>query len=196
MGFWYTDAQDHTGAWYWIGIAITLSQSLGLHRCPQLTNRSQRPSEARQRLIRRIWWTCLIRDRWLSLAKGRPMRIHDEDCDITMPLVDDILNELGTISVRARAQFVPADSEMLAQMWIRLVKISTSLGRILRVHYRVNGPNPDVEDIDKYAEELQDCAQREILSDNANDILLLNAYQLEMFYQCAPNYKYLSLIAY
>ncbi|KAJ6110383.1 hypothetical protein N7486_002618 [Penicillium sp. IBT 16267x] len=33
MSFWYTDAQDHTGASHWIGIAITLAQGIGIHRC-------------------------------------------------------------------------------------------------------------------------------------------------------------------
>jgi hypothetical protein len=57
MGFWYTDPQDHTGAWYWIGIAITL-RALGLHRSPQLNGCNQRFQEALQPLICRIWWSC------------------------------------------------------------------------------------------------------------------------------------------
>jgi hypothetical protein len=183
MGFWYTDPQDHTGAWYWIGIAITLSQALGLHRCPQAINRNQRFSDTQRPLIRRIWWSCVVRDRWLSLAKGRPMRIHHDDCDIPLPRPEDLLSDLGAIPNQARTKFIPAESEVLAKMWISLVKISASLGKILRIHYRVNGSKPTVEDITASHEDLLSCKPREPLLDSASDLLLLHGYHVELFYE-------------
>lgn len=183
MGFWYTDPQDHTGAWYWIGIAITLSQALGLHRCPQLDNRSQRLPEAQQPLVRRIWWTCIVRDRWLSLAKGRPMRIHHDDCDVPKPSSEDIFNELGAIPKRARDKFVPAESNLLAKMWIDLVKICATLGKILRIHYCVAGAKPTIEEIDASAEELRACRPHKAFNDNSSDLLLLHIYHVELFYE-------------
>jgi hypothetical protein len=157
MGFWYTDAQDHTGAWYWIGVAISLSQTLGLHRSPQLSDRSQRLPPEQQPLIRRIWWSCLVRDRWLSLAKGRPMRINHEDCDVSMPQAEDIFNDLNKIPNETRKKYIPLESEGLSKMWINLIEISSTLGRILRIHYRVNGSKPTVEDINSAAVELLLC---------------------------------------
>ncbi len=183
MGFWYTDTQDRTGAWHWIGIAISLSQTLGLHRCPRLTNRGQRLSEARQRLFRRIWWACFIRDRWLSLAKGRPMRIHDDDCDMPMPAAGDIIEELDCIPIEAKRRYIPADSGTLAQFWIRLVMISAALGNILRVHYRANSPKPSIEDIERCAEELQKCSHEDTVLENLDDVLRLHEYQLQLFYE-------------
>jgi hypothetical protein len=183
MGFWYTDPQDHTGAWYWIGIAITLSQALGLHRSPQMHNRNQRFSDTQQPLIRRIWWSCIVRDRWLSLAKGRPMRIHHDDCDISLPCSEDILDNLRTIPSQTREKFTPVESDALAQMWIDLVKISASLGKILRIHYCVNGPKPTIEDINTPYEELRSCRPRKGLRDDASDLLLLHAYHVELFYE-------------
>jgi hypothetical protein len=185
MGFWYTDAQDHTGAWYWIGLAINLCQSLGLHRSPQSTQRGPRLSEAKQSLHRRIWWSCLVRDRWISLAKGRPMRIHDEDCDTPVPSIEDILNELKTLSTQARDRFIPSDTERLAKMWVRLVNLSAILGKILRVHYRVDGPKPSTADIDKYSEELRNCTEEpDYWSNTVEHITLIHAYHIELFYQC------------
>jgi hypothetical protein len=183
MGFWYTDPQDHTGAWYWIGIAITLSQALGLHRSPQLNGRNQRFQEALQPLIRRIWWSCVVRDGWLSLAKGRPMRIHPDDCDVPLPGYVDILNNLETIPIQTRDKFIPTESETLAKMWINLVKISATVGKILRIHYRVNGPKPTVEDIDTSTEELRYCRPQEVQRGNASGLLLLHAYHVELFYE-------------
>ncbi len=183
MSFWYTDAQDHTGAWYWIGIAISLSQHIGLHRSPQSTSRYQQPAEALQHLARRIWWTCVVRDRWLSLAKGRPMRIHHEDCDVAISVIEDVLNDLDRVSDSIRIRFIPTESRALADMWVSFVKISATLGSILRVHYRVGGPSPDVEDVNRHANELEAYAPKSIISEDSSDVLRLHAYQLDLFYQ-------------
>ncbi|KAK5036637.1 hypothetical protein LTS07_002364 [Exophiala sideris] len=182
MGFWYSDAQDHTGAWYWIGIAISLCQSLGLHRHSQALRSGQRQPEE---LRRRLWWTCVIRDRWVSLAKGRPMRIHQEDCDVPLPAAEDITKELNTISLQARDKYMPPDAEILARMWTRFVNISAVLGSILRIHYRVQGHKPDVDEMNVYAQALDGCADTENLSNHFNHNTRLHAYQLELFYQAA-----------
>jgi hypothetical protein len=183
MGFWYTDPQDHTGAWYWIGIAITLAQALGLHRGPQGNNRNQRFSVTQQPLIRRIWWSCLVRDRWLSLAKGRPMRIHHDDCDVHLPREEDILNNLETVPPETKNKFIPSESKALAGMWINLVEISSSLGKILRIHYRVNGFKPTFDDINASAEELRACKPREDHTNSASELVLLHGYHVDLFYE-------------
>ena len=152
-----------------------------------MTSRTLQPSQARQALMRRIWWTCLVRDGWVSLAKGRPMRIHSEDCDAPMPVPRDILGELEAVCTPARELFIPADSGVLASMWIRLVKISDTLGSILRVHYRASGPDPSFEDLDKYALELQGCAQESNISYDMSDALCIHAYQLNLFHQCVSS---------
>ncbi|RBQ77930.1 hypothetical protein FVER14953_09360 [Fusarium verticillioides] len=152
LSFWYTDPQDHTGAWYWIGIAISLAQGIGLHRNPRSSGRTRQIYPQEQALRRRIWWSCVVRDRWVSLAKGRPMRIHGEDCDLPFPTSQDVLQELDSVADDARRRFIPADSTALTSLWLRLVRISDVLGGILRLHYRVSGPDPTVDDIDKYAQ--------------------------------------------
>ena len=111
------------------------------------------------------------------------MRIHSEDCDSPWPVAHDILDELESISILAREKFIPVDSGNLAKMWIQLVSISDILGGILRLHYRANGPAPFIRDIDRYAEELQDCLQEDFSSDDMSDILRGQAYQLSLFHQ-------------
>ncbi|KAF5614147.1 cutinase transcription factor 1 beta [Fusarium subglutinans] len=155
LSFWYTDPQDHTGAWYWIGIAISLAQGIGLHRNPRSSTRARQIHPQEQALRRRIWWSCVVRDRWVSLAKGRPMRIHSEDCDLPFPTSQDVLQELECVADEAKRRFIPADSAALTSLWLRLVRISDVLGGILRLHYRVSGPDPTVDDIDKYAQQIE-----------------------------------------
>ena len=76
------------------------------------------------------------------------MRIHGDDCDMPMTAAGDITEGLEGISIEAKRKYIPSDSGTLAQFWIRLVRISTALGNILRFHYRANGPKPSVEDIE------------------------------------------------
>lgn len=190
MGFWYTDPQDHTGAWYWIGIAISLCQNLGLHREPQSNVRGAGISDHYARHARRLWWTCFIRDRWVSLAKGRPMRIHHEDCDVPMPVAGDILLDIQQVPSYDRQKFIPTDHEALSSMWVRLVQISGALGDILRAYYRVTGPRPSVETLEGLADNLQGCVSHEPLTDGCSDRFQVHTYQVELFYQATVTVLY------
>ncbi|KAF5967422.1 cutinase transcription factor 1 beta [Fusarium coicis] len=184
LSFWYTDPQDHTGAWYWIGIAISLAQGIGLHRNPRSSSRTRQIYPQEQALRRRIWWSCVVRDRWVSLAKGRPMRIHGEDCDLPFPTSQDVLQELNFVADDARRRFIPADSTALTSLWLRLVRISDVLGGILRLHYRVSGPDPTIDDIDKYAQQIESLsATNSGIMDEWSDTLSIHAYQIDLFYQ-------------
>lgn len=168
LGFWYTDAEDRFEAWHWIGIAISLSQTLGLHRSPELVNANHRVSAFRQRLLRRIWWSCFVRDRWLSLVKGRPMRINLEDCDLLFPQVDDIKTELEEIPKAVRDRYIPYEPLVLGQAWNKLVKISRALGNILKIHYKTNGPKAGTEDIDRCEKEIAECVLTSEESDQSH----------------------------
>ncbi|EPE04422.1 c6 transcription factor [Ophiostoma piceae UAMH 11346] len=164
IGFWYTDAHDHTGAWHWIGVAISLAQSLGFHRRPRrrilAPGTSGQEQDRRERAARRIWWTCLVRDRWVALAKGRPMRIHDEDCDVPLPVQEELMQGyVAAYETRPGGDILlpPKQATALGLMWLRLVSISSLLGRIVRAHYRAQGPRPSQHDIDAFERELQMC---------------------------------------
>lgn len=183
LGFWYTDTEDRSGAWHWIGIAISLCQTLGLHRSPESINVSTQLPEPRQRLFRRIWWSCLVRDRWLSLVKGRPMRINLEDCDVPLPTTDDIAKELDAIPKAARDRYIPYQSDAVARLWLKLVEISVVLGNILRIHYRHKGSKPTVEDIEKSEEEVQECALAAKDLEHETPVMQVFAYQLRLFYE-------------
>jgi hypothetical protein len=111
------------------------------------------------------------------------MRIHHDDCDVPKPSSEDIFNELGAIPKRARDKFVPAESNLLAKMWIDLVKICATLGKILRIHYCVAGAKPTIEEIDASAEELRACRPHKAFNDNSSDLLLLHIYHVELFYE-------------
>ncbi|KAK4938335.1 hypothetical protein LTR10_021219 [Elasticomyces elasticus] len=135
LGFWYSDAEDKNGPWHWLGIAVGLCQVMGLHRTPRLAVTKQ-SARLRQRLFRRIWWSCFMRDRWLSLGLGRPMRINIEDCDVQMPEVQDLTAELEQLAPEIANEYLPSSMIAHETIWIKLIELSHILGKILRAEYR------------------------------------------------------------
>ena len=128
-------------------------------------------------------WSCFVRDRWLSLVKGRPLRIDLEDCDLPLPVIDDIAKELDALPLAVRDRYIPYQSDAVARLWIKLVRISVTLGNILRVHYRCKGPRPSVEDIEKSEEEVQGCVLNNDEMEYADPTMQLFAYQFQLFYE-------------
>lgn len=63
----------------WLASAISAAKELHLH-CE-----SNIGSVIDVEVRRRIWWALYIRDRITSLEAGRPLSIHDEDCEAPLP---------------------------------------------------------------------------------------------------------------
>ncbi|EXM17759.1 hypothetical protein RAB80_012917 [Fusarium oxysporum f. sp. vasinfectum] len=80
MTYWYETPDDQKDTWHWMGVAISLAYTIGLHRNPGLTSMTP----AKQKLRKRIWWSCCVRDRLIALGMRQPSRIKDEDFDVPM----------------------------------------------------------------------------------------------------------------
>ncbi|KAK6062775.1 cutinase transcription factor 1 beta (C6 transcription factor) [Seiridium cupressi] len=125
MGHWHADAEDRFEAWHWIGIAIYLCQTAGLHRNPMRSVKgSPALTESRERLCRRIWWTCVCRDRWMSMIKGRPLRIRLEDGDLNPANAEDMEYDLRrlpdgirNIGISHSIQSVPIEEDLSKCDW-------------------------------------------------------------------------------
>jgi hypothetical protein len=111
------------------------------------------------------------------------MRINLEDCDLPLPFIDDITKELDAIPVAVRDKYIPYQSDAVAGLWLKLVRISVALGNILRIHYRYKGPTSSVEDIEKSEEELQACALTNNEMEYTNPVMQVFAYQFQLFYE-------------
>ncbi|KAF2014482.1 hypothetical protein BU24DRAFT_451511 [Aaosphaeria arxii CBS 175.79] len=106
-----------------LGIAISLSHALGLHRDP--SNWDIPPSEKSFRT--RVWWLIVVLDRWCSLAYGTPLHIHRAQHDVPLPTLQDIYPHGGTsIQLAAASIFVS---------WVSLTEV---LGRLLEHIYHVS----------------------------------------------------------
>ncbi|KAH7016757.1 fungal-specific transcription factor domain-containing protein [Ilyonectria destructans] len=82
MSLWYESPENHRNTWNWIDVSISQAFAAGLHQDP---SNSKSPDPPRvQHLRRRIWWTCFMRDRVVSLGMRRPPRIRDDDYNVLM----------------------------------------------------------------------------------------------------------------
>ncbi|KAF4338137.1 cutinase transcription factor 1 beta [Fusarium beomiforme] len=134
--FQKTRAKDKKGAWHWIGVAISLAYTLCLHRDPSTTSMSS----ARQKLCKRIWWSCFMRDRLIALGMRQPSRIHDKDFDVPMLEESDFEIEVFPQDnhILPRQCAVVRDITMqqeLAALFIAKVQLCICIGHVLNSMY-------------------------------------------------------------
>ncbi|KAG2013921.1 nuclear protein, variant 2 [Coprinopsis cinerea AmutBmut pab1-1] len=115
-------------AWILIGQAVRTGQDLGLHRSPRRLNISNIDKETRKK----IWWGVYTLDRMLALALGRPLGIHDADCDVELPAdVDD-----EHLAEYYKGTQLPQPSLMAG--FIFMIKLYEIGGRMLRQVYALD----------------------------------------------------------
>ncbi|KAI0814379.1 fungal-specific transcription factor domain-containing protein [Xylaria sp. FL0064] len=138
MTYWYETPDDQKDTWHWMGVAISLGHTIGLHRNPANTNM---PPE-RRKLWKRIWWSCFMRDRLIALGMRRPTRIKDEDFDVPMLAEEDFdIKELpDDVQVVGPECTLLRDVGMqreLAQMCVAKAKLSLCISHMLKAQYSV-----------------------------------------------------------
>ncbi|KAG5655121.1 hypothetical protein KAF25_001894 [Fusarium avenaceum] len=136
MGFWYSDTEDRLGPWHWNGIAISLCQTVGLHREPDASlNHSQYRSSIDRDLWKNLWWCCFFRETWLSVGMGRPMRINLAHSDTPKPDAKASESLYSELTESQRRRYIPEDPENLFLLWEELLSVTTILSRILSVQH-------------------------------------------------------------
>jgi hypothetical protein len=138
MTYWYETPDDQKDTWHWMGVAISLAHTIGLHRNPEKSDMEPQ----KKKLWKRIWWSCFMRDRLIALGMRRPTRVKDEDYDVPMLTEDDFeiapLPDHITIVPRecTLARDVEAQRE-LAQMCIAKAKLCLCISHVLTAQYSV-----------------------------------------------------------
>lgn len=138
MTYWYETPDDQKDTWHWMGVAISLAHTIGLHRNPAHTSMPVH----KQKLWKRIWWSCFMRDRLVALGMRRPTRIKDEDFDV--PMLEDSDFEItrlpDEIEIIGPECLVARDTKIqkeLAQMCIAKAKLCLCISHMLRAQYSV-----------------------------------------------------------
>lgn len=142
MAYWYGTPDEDRDTWYWMGIALTAIQVAGFHRNPASPHMTQKEKKLR----RRIWWSCVIRDRLIGLGIRRPSRIRNEDISIPMLSIDDFdltpPSDVMRQLLGDASSFNYLDLETMtsvASTCVELADLSVIAGHILHTQYTVAG---------------------------------------------------------
>lgn len=65
---------------YWLGLAIHFARD-----AQAFSYHDHRHSAPQRRTLKRLWWSCILRDRIVSLGLRRPLLINSDDFDFTLP---------------------------------------------------------------------------------------------------------------
>ncbi|CAK96727.1 C6 transcription factor [Aspergillus niger] len=181
MAFWHSEADEHTQPWYWMGIAISFCQMLGLHRDPDLSTYNSSITDRQRHLWRRLWWSCFSRDRWLSLTLGRPLRINLHDCDTPKPSVDDFLSDVVGLSPQMTS-YLPENLKVLASHWVKYLEISAILGDVISMHYQASKPRPSLKNVNDMEIKISQCTVPEQDDPSLSRVAIFGIYHLQLHY--------------
>ena len=146
MTYWYETPDDQKDSHHWMGIAVSLSHTIGLHRNPE---KSAAIDPARKRLWKRIWWSTYMRDRLVALGMRRPTRIKNADFDV--PMLE--LSDFESAVIPEGPSCVPTDCKLLRDlemqkqlniMCIESAKLCICMSHVLSVQYSVLNNNHGV----------------------------------------------------
>ncbi|KAF0388842.1 fungal-specific transcription factor domain-containing protein [Gigaspora margarita] len=128
----------------YIGIAIRMAHSLGLHKLDDITPNSSSDDKGSEDVFiaketkRRTFWSCFMFDRFSSCALGRPLIIQEEDCDVRLPCIESVWamespynspaidEQLNNHYTKQKASFMLAKNGIIACFH----SVNTLLGRV------------------------------------------------------------------
>ncbi|KAI9508265.1 fungal-specific transcription factor domain-containing protein [Russula earlei] len=78
-------------AWLYVGMAIRMAQDLGIHKSADqwMHGGSSLFTSVELQERRRIWYACVIIDKYVSSYMGRPLSIYERDFDTELPNIDE-----------------------------------------------------------------------------------------------------------
>ncbi|KAH7090451.1 fungal-specific transcription factor domain-containing protein [Paraphoma chrysanthemicola] len=90
---YHHSSTDQIGAnSYWLAMAIQTAREVQAHSYEE-----PRHSIAHRRRLKRLWWSCIFRDRIMSLGLHRPLFISSDDFDLSLPplTVADLVSDVN-----------------------------------------------------------------------------------------------------
>ncbi|RMZ82000.1 hypothetical protein DV737_g2311, partial [Chaetothyriales sp. CBS 132003] len=140
MTYWYEAPDDPKDIWHWLGIAISLASTIGINNdvsCSSLDLKTQK-------LWKRIWWCCYLRDRLISLGMRRPLRIRGRDFNVGMLELDDFETTSLPIEQSRLLGACPAVHNSstrvtLAKLCLALINLCKCVSQVLHLQYCLMG---------------------------------------------------------
>lgn len=145
MSFWWATPMDQKDTWHWLGNAISLALTLGMHRSTRASDMNLRD----QRLWKKIWWSLFAEDKHAAAALGRPVHIHLRDTDVEPLEVSDFEDDFDP--------FAFGHQERVHVLYaVHLTRLSTIVERIIeKAPYRPDVSLPNKATLELFEDMLQ-----------------------------------------
>lgn len=85
LSFWGGSPNNHWNFYTWISTGVTIAETIGCHRSMAGINIT--PQD--RGLLKRLWWTLVVRDAACASMHGRPFRINLDHCDVDELTMED-----------------------------------------------------------------------------------------------------------
>jgi len=140
LSFWGPQMNSYWNPCSWVGFAVTIAASLGIHRSAAFARVTGRDKG----LLKRLWWSLVVRDAYCAALLGRPFRIDMALCDTEMLEMADFRLE--------------GESNDSALFQIQIAKLSVIVRKIVERRFLSGTQKVDINGL----HELLDCWQAQV----------------------------------
>jgi hypothetical protein len=136
MTYWDDTKTSEKNPGSWMGVAVSLAHSIGLHPNPE-TYDMELP---RQRMRKIVWWSLYTRDRVLALITRRPKQVNTDDCTVPLLTLYDFTLKpfpaewVKLVGDNMLLQNIHQQRELIL-IFIERVKLCFNLGPVLSTQY-------------------------------------------------------------
>lgn len=111
---------------YWLSGAIAIAKEMGLH----LNASISRYGSSDWKLLKRVWWCCVLRDAFLAITYRRPPTIRLNDYDIPPLMWDDVMDDPEESDIYDRNA-----EHQLANMFAHLTRMAPLVCKVLEARF-------------------------------------------------------------
>lgn len=176
---------DVKGPWYWIGVAINLAYTAGLHRLPPPD--SPDSPAGNSRLWIQLFWSVYCRDVWLCLAYSRPVRILLSEVTTPIPTRVQFASAPVEVPDDIYHRYLPYEINELARLWLCLVRISATLGSVLSSFYTAKSSGPTRQQIDYMEHEIEAHLADLPAGSHRSELVMIHVHQIRLYHEYATN---------
>lgn len=127
LSFWGGSPNTHWNFYTWLSTGVTVAETIGCHR--SMAGLNIAPQD--RSLLKRLWWTLVIRDAACASMHGRPFRINLEHCDIDELTPEDFQHDTPILPGHLNA-----DSGRLSGLYqIHTAKLALILRQIVTIRF-------------------------------------------------------------
>ena len=149
LSMWGGGPNNYWNFYSWIGTGVTIAETVGLHRSMTSTNM---PSKDRS-LLKRLWWTLVIRDAFCASLLGRPLRINMDHGDAEMLSPEDFEHDSRSLDAGQHPL-----AQTFGQYQIEVAKLSLVLHQIVYTRFAPRSKSASIaglhESLERWREEV------------------------------------------